>query len=163
MAEMSNLDRAFTTVCSKSMISQLNPFQIRAISEFVQGERDLFVNLPTGYGKSLIYQALPVVFDNLSNSEHVVVVVSPLVNLMKYQVKSLRALGISAVSLISLEEGEVEKVERALFSHVFGTPESWLKNERWRQILSNPIYTKKLCCIAVDEAHVIKNWKVLVE
>ena len=154
MAEMSNLDRAFTTVCSKFMISQLNPFQIRAISEFVKGERDLFVNLPTVYGKSLIYQALPVVFDDLRYSmEHVVVVVSPLVNLMKDQVKSLRALGISAVSLTSLEEGEPEKVERA-----FGTPESWLKNERWRQILCNPIYTKKLCCIAVDEAHVIKHW-----
>ena len=159
MAEMSNLNRAFRAVCSKFMILQLNPFQIRAISEFVKGERDLFVNLPTGYGKSLIYQALLLVFDNLNNSlEHVVVVVSPLVNLMKDQVKSLRALGISAVSLSSLEEGEAEKVERALFSLVFGTPESWLRNEGWRQILSNPIYTEKLCCIAVDEAHVIKHW-----
>lgn len=84
MAEMSNLDRAFRTVCSKFMISQLNPFQIRAISEFVKGERDLFVNLPTGYSESLIYQALTVAFDNLSNSlEQVVVVVSPLINLMK--------------------------------------------------------------------------------
>ena len=71
-------------------------------------------------------------FDNLSNSlEHVVVVVSPLVNLMKDQVKSLQALGISAVSLSSFEEGEAKKFERALFSLVFGTPESWLKNERW--------------------------------
>ena len=83
MAEMSHLDRAFTTVCSKFMISQLNPFQIRAISEFVKGERDLFANLPTGYGKSLIYQALPVVFDDLSNS-----LCQTLVNLMKGQVKS---------------------------------------------------------------------------
>ena len=77
-------------------------------------------------------------FDNLGNSLEHVVVVSPLVNLMKDQVKSLGALGISAVSLSSLVEGEAEKVERALFSLVFGTLESWLKNERWRQILSNP-------------------------
>ena len=42
MAEMSNLDRAFTTVGSKFMISQLNPFQIRAISEFVKGERGIY-------------------------------------------------------------------------------------------------------------------------
>ena len=64
-------------------------------------------------------------FDNLNNSlEHVVVVVSPLINLMKDQVKSLGALGISAVSLSSLVEGEAEKVGRALFPLLFGTPES---------------------------------------
>ena len=48
----------------------------------------------------------------------------------------LRALGKSAVSLSSLEEGEAEKVERASFSLVFVTPKSWLKNERWRQMLA---------------------------
>lgn len=98
-------------------------------------------------------------YDSVKDSlGHVVVVVSPLVNLMKDQVKSLRSLGISAVSLSDLEEGEAEKVEKALFTVVFGTPQSLLKNERWRKMLPSPVYTEKLCCIAVDEAHVIKQW-----
>ena len=90
MAEMSNLDRALSTVCSWFTNSCLNPHQEKVISEFVKGKSDIFVNLPTGYGKSLVYQALPTVFDSLTAcSGHIVVVVSPLVNLMRDQVPSL--------------------------------------------------------------------------
>ena len=54
---------------------------------FLQKE-DVFVNLPTGSGKSLIYQALPLVFDHVSDeSDRIIVVVSPLVSLMGDQVK----------------------------------------------------------------------------
>ena len=59
MANTSDLDGALSTVCSRFTISCLNPYQKKAISEFVKGKSDIFVNLPTGYGKSLVYQALP--------------------------------------------------------------------------------------------------------
>ena len=50
--------------------------------QFVQKKTDVFVNLPTGYRKSLIYQALSFVYDSiLEAAGHIVVVVSPLVNL----------------------------------------------------------------------------------
>ena len=103
MANTSDLDGALSTVCSRFTISCLNPYQKKAISEFVKGKSDIFVNLPTGYGKSLVYQALPTVFDSLTvRSGHIVVVVSPLVNLMRDQVRSLRSIGISLVSLSDL-------------------------------------------------------------
>ena len=54
---------------------------------------DVFVNLPTGFGKSLIYQALPLTFDVLLEAPgHIVAVISPLVNLMKDQVEKLTSL-----------------------------------------------------------------------
>ena len=46
----------------------------------------MFVNFPTGFGKSLIYQALPLIqcrYNLKGFWPDVVVVVSPLVNLMK--------------------------------------------------------------------------------
>ena len=38
--------------------------QIKAISRFCSGN-DVFVSLPTGYGKSLIYALLPLIFDKI--------------------------------------------------------------------------------------------------
>ena len=46
----------------------------------------MFVNFPTGFGKSLIYQALPLIqcrYNLKGFWPYVVVVVSPLVNVMK--------------------------------------------------------------------------------
>jgi len=45
-------------------IDRVKPKQLEAIELFVSG-RDLFVSLPTGYGKSVIYAVLPLLFDKL--------------------------------------------------------------------------------------------------
>ena len=65
----------------------------------------MFVNFPTGFGKSLIYliQCRTV----SKESGHILLVVSPLVNLMQEQVIHLRRLGISSVSLSNIEEDEL--------------------------------------------------------
>ena len=38
------------------------PEQVEAVTTFILG-RDVFLSLPTGYGKSLCYSCLPLVFD----------------------------------------------------------------------------------------------------
>ena len=150
---------AFQRVCETFKIVNLNPFQGEAIEYFVKKKVDVFVNLPTGYGKSLIYQAMPLVFNLTRNSTgHVVVVISPLVNLMKDQVESLQKLGIPAVSLSDIADREARALEEARYRVIYGTPEAWLNNECWRKMLSSDIYASKLCAIAVDEAHIIKQW-----
>ena len=121
-------------------------------------KKDVFINLPTGFGKSLIYQALTIVFNITRNSRGHVVVISPLVNLMKDQVENLKKLGISAISLSNVKDEEAKDVEEGHFVVVYGTPEALLNNERWRKMLSSDIYAAKLCAITVDEAHVIKQW-----
>lgn len=81
---------ALQQVCQKFGISELNPLQEKAIASFVINKRDVFVNLPTGFGKSLIYQALPLSFDVMLEAPgHIVAVISLLVNLMKDQVEKL--------------------------------------------------------------------------
>ena len=57
----------------------------------------MFVVLPTGYGKSLCYGCLPAAFDSLrSEVKSVVIVISPLVALMKDQVKVFQSKGLPA-------------------------------------------------------------------
>ena len=147
-------------MCEMFGIRELNAYQREATVQFVQKKTDVFVNLPTGYGKSLIYQALPFIYDSiLEAAGHIVVVVSTLVNLMKDQVDKLANLGILAASLSEITEENAKGVVEGRFSIVYGSPEAWLKNERWRKVLSSEIYRSKLCTISVDEAHVIKQWE----
>ena len=156
---MADLDEAFKRVCDKFEMTELSSQQKEAIEVFINRNQDIFVNLPTGCGKSLIYQALPVCFDVLyTDVQHIVVVVSPLINLMKDQVSKLQKLGVSAISLTEISEQDAKSVEQGSFSIVYGMPASWLNNERWRSVLWSEIYSSKLCSIAVDEAHVIKQW-----
>jgi len=155
---MADVSSALERLCEQFRISEFNALY-KAITHFVLKKTDLFVNLPTGFGKSLIYQALPLLSDVLCNtSGHIVVVISPLVNLMKDQVEKLNNLGVSATTLSDMDDEKATGVEKGAFSVVYGSPEAWLKIERWRKVLSSDVYSNKLCAMAVDEAHVIKQW-----
>ncbi len=70
----------------------LRPLQGEAIAAALAG-RDSLVVLPTGGGKSLCYQAPPLVSGGTD------VVVSPLISLMKDQVDSLAGVGYPAAAL----------------------------------------------------------------
>ena len=123
-------------------------------------KRDVYVNLPTGYGKSVVFQALPTVFTSVDKCEkNIVFVISPLINLMKDQVSCLSLLGVSAISLgvISLV-AEIKKVESGEFSIVYGSPESWLGDIKWRRMLGSETYKAYVRAVEVDEAHMICYW-----
>ena len=104
---MAEFETAIAKVARLFNISTFNCHQKMAIRSFVEDKRDVFVNLPTGYGKSLIYQALPFMFDCLSGQQgHIVVVVSPLINLIKDQVNYLQKLGLTAINISAIEQEE---------------------------------------------------------
>ena len=44
---------------------ELKDKQVEAVCSFIRGN-DVFVSLPTGYGKSLIYAILPIVYDRIN-------------------------------------------------------------------------------------------------
>ena len=58
--------KAISGVCLTFVVQNLCPQQEKALAEFLSG-RNVFVKLPTGYGKSLIYQMAPLVAIELSN------------------------------------------------------------------------------------------------
>ncbi|XP_022793277.1 ATP-dependent DNA helicase Q1-like [Stylophora pistillata] len=156
---MAAVEEALKAVCEKFRFKELNAYQKVAIEKFMQG-RDIFLNLPTDYGKSLIFQALPTMFDVVMPRQgSIVVVVCPLLNLSKDQAAYLNSLGTSAINISDVEnEGDPRDVEAGKYPLVYGTPESWLDNDRWGSMLTNKVYSEKLCAIAVDEAHVIRQW-----
>ena len=89
-------ERLFGAVKEQFEISNLLPEQENLLREFLFG-KNIFVNLPTGYAKSLIFQCLPVAADALferPRGSSVIVVISPLRALMEDQVRQLNDIGI---------------------------------------------------------------------
>ena len=69
--------------------------QKEATVEFVS-RKDVFILLPTGYGKSVYYATIPLIFDQLRGN----IVSSPLNALMKDQVESYKIKGLEAAFLV---------------------------------------------------------------
>jgi len=80
--------KAFKSVREHLEIDNLLPEQENLLHKFLGGQ-NIFVNLPTGYGKSLIFQCLPIaayaLFEKPRGSS-VLVVISPLRSLMEDQI-----------------------------------------------------------------------------
>ena len=76
-------------ICAARAGYSLRPLQEQVIISFVQGS-DVFVGLPTGSGKSLCYNILPDVIKSLRKvKSSIAVIVSPLIALMKDQVRAM--------------------------------------------------------------------------
>ena len=157
----SRVESAFEKVCSRFNIEKLNKLQEEAMRCIVVDGRDVFVNLPTGFGKSLIFQGLPELFSSLKPEleKNIVIVVSPLISLMRDQVSRLTSLGVKSICLSEVSSEAVRKdVERGLYSIVYGSPESWLGDQRWRKMISGETYRTSVRTVAIDEAHIISHW-----
>jgi len=78
-----DIDKTLDVASRRMGCERLFPKQREAIEAFIS-RRDVFVCLPTGYGKSFCYGCLPIVFDCLwGQTSSIVVVVTPLVAIMK--------------------------------------------------------------------------------
>ena len=122
------------------------------IVDAVAAGQNVLAIMPTGGGKSLCFQLPAIAQDGVT------VVISPLIALMRDQVRALTELGVAAGALTSGNtEDEIEQVFQALES-------GWLKllyiaPER----LANPgteMMLRKVNTrlIAVDEAHCVSQW-----
>lgn len=124
--------------------------QYDVISHVVRGG-DAVVLMPTGGGKSICFQIPALMFDGCT------IVVSPLLALMKDQVDGLRANGIPAAAINSMQTDStnreiIEKVFAGKIKLLYISPERLLAEvAQWSSSL-------KISMIAVDEAHCISQW-----
>jgi ATP-dependent DNA helicase RecQ len=130
---------------------KFRPGQEEAIDAILAG-RDVLVVMPTGGGKSLIYQLPALVLDGVT------IVVSPLIALMKDQVDSMTRIGIPATfinSTISPDEAKerLSLVKQGFYKLLYIAPERFY-NDEFLKLLGEI----KVDLFAVDEAHCISQW-----
>jgi ATP-dependent DNA helicase RecQ len=129
---------------------RLRPGQVRAVAA-ASGGHDVLAVLPTGGGKSAIYELAGLLRDGPT------VVVSPLIALQEDQLAHLRTAGLSAIVLNSQQSAAaraaalIDSCDSDTF--VFVSPEQ-LTNTRTRDALRRA----RPGLFVVDEAHLISQW-----
>ena len=122
------------------------------IIESIGSGRDTLGLMPTGGGKSITFQVPTLAMDG------VCLIITPLIALMKDQVRNLREHGIKAAAIhTGMKRDEIIAVmENCIFGgykFLYVSPER-LTSELFRTKLRH----LKVCLITVDESHCISQW-----
>ena len=148
--------------CLKCGDMKLKKKQLEAMKAIYDGN-DVFLWLPTGYGKSICYQAIPFLYDyKLKRAtlpppmRSVCVVISPLVALMTDQVTKLRSIRVRS-AILSGSSGvdksllaSVQDVKSGGYSLLFCAPEAIVYGEHWRNMLSEEPLHSRVAPLAID-------------
>lgn len=132
--------------------AEFRPGQEAAIRSILDG-RDTVAILPTGLGKSMIYQVTTLLLSGPA------VIVSPLIALQRDQVESIEELKVGQAALINSTMRDVERQEvfqqlkDGNLNYIFLAPEQFNSPE-----IIQSLKEAQPALFVVDEAHCISEW-----
>ncbi len=145
------MDRAAQLLHSVFGFPDFRPGQAEIVQSVLEGRNTLAI-MPTGGGKSLCFQLPALCRDGVT------VVISPLIALMRDQVRALRAAGVEAGALTSGNtDEETEEVFQAIDEGRLKL--LYMAPERLASGGAQALLRRAKCSlIAVDEAHCVSQW-----
>jgi len=144
------LQKALNFLAERGFSLELRQQQKASVKQLFIGG-DLLAVLPTGFGKSLIFQLLA-----LTREASVILVICPLKSIVKDQIKEASSMGISAGSLSECLQTDIESGKYCL---LFASAEEALAKCFLDSLKreGNSIHDN-LAAIVVDESHTIETW-----
>lgn len=129
----------------------------REIINAIMSKRNVFVTMPTGGGKSLLYQLPSLTLDGIT------VVIEPLVSLIEDQVTILKRLGIPVEYIGAGQKNEVDIYKDLCSSDVktkiiITTPEKLILSDTFISIMDKLHKRNKLSLFVIDECHCVSIW-----
>ncbi|MBE0508565.1 MAG: RecQ family ATP-dependent DNA helicase [Marinospirillum sp.] len=132
--------------------------QWEAIDAVVNHRQKLLVVQRTGWGKSSVYFISTKIFRDRDMGP--TIIVSPLLALMRNQIKSAQRLGIVAETMNSTNQNDWQAVTQRIFNNQIDclliSPER-LANDSFIQTVLQPI-ADRIALMVIDEAHCISDW-----
>ena len=156
---MDNLDRINTAAKLYDSSLVLKNEQIESLRFFLEG-KDILVNLPTGFGKSLVFHLIPYL------TSKSVLVICPLNIIQSDQLKTLSQHGLSACRLtqecqvLTADDtpASLKDVMHGNFQVIFCHPEALFSTDRGSLLLDSPAFQSSVAAVVVDECHKVEEW-----
>lgn len=131
--------------------------QVSALRRLIFGIGDTLLIARTGFGKSIILHAYSIMtgFTTLQ--------ITPLNKLGEEQVQAISQIPLTTPCLLNSETKRtdrdvLENIRANTYSHIVLSPEQAL-SKNFRDILLSPAVQAKIGLVAVDECHLVAQWK----
>ena len=137
--------------------SSLKPTQIGIIKRLHNGD-DTILIAPTGFGKSLIFQSVPLLVNG-----RIAIIIYPIDALERSQKTEIDELDNASAFILngdSMNENNLKDIASGLYTHVLVSPEILLNRSFKQHIWYCEAFMRRLCLIAIDEMHFITQWGV---
>ena len=143
------LQKALTFLAKRGFSRELRQEQKCSVKQLFTGG-DLLAVLPTGFGKSMIFQLLA-----LTKEDSVILVICPLKSIVNDQIKEASSMGILAGSLSHCLQTNIENGKYRLFL--------LLLKKHSRNASFNPSRGKEtrfttISLLLLDESHTVETW-----
>ena len=123
-----------------------------AVRQLLAG--DVLAVLPTGFGKSFIFQLFVKAQDKISGRRCSALVITPLQSITDDQIIEAESLGLTATSL---DKATLEGLTNGSFQLIFASAEQAL-DRKFLKVLRTGELREGVSVIIIDESHTIETW-----
>jgi len=130
--------------------------QVEALWRLIIRKQDVILVAQTSFGKSLIFQMLPLLVDNA-----LILTILPLNAIGKDQWTKIQELpGANPIMLCAENNSEttLQGIRNGICTHILVSPEIACSKYFRETVLNNPKFKSRVAAVTVDEVHLVIDW-----